>query len=426
MSEYKLTKEGEEYLKNGLPERNLVKLLNSLPNKSASISEIVNKIKNFSIALKWVLERGWVAKKEGKLILEKYPEDIEEENALKLVNDGKRVSEAVLRTLMERNLIVKISETYKKTVEAIAKSGNVIDELTHDIIRTGLWKGKKFKPVQVEIIRKKFDKKEELLNRISGLSKSEGKKQPYNKFLWEVRQKLIELGFKEMEGPNIETEFWNFDALFQPQNHPARTWTQTYSLKNPKLGKLPDKKIVDKVKIAHENGWKYKWDPRIAMKLMPRAHTTCLSARTLAGKPNIPGKYFALSRCYRPDVIDATHGVEFNQLEGIVIGKEMNFKNLLGVLKEFATKIAGAEKVKFLPDYYPFTEPSAQISAKHPEFGWIEFGGSGIFREEWTHALGVKEPVLAWGMGIDRLAMFKLKISDIRELFSRNLEWLRR
>src|SRR3989344_1390312 len=162
------------------------------------------------------------------------------------------------------------------------------------------------------------------------------------------------------------------------------------------------------------------------MQLMPRAHGTAVSARTLAAGPNIPGKYFSLSRCFRPDVIDVTHGVEFNQLEGIVIDESLNFKNLLGILKMFAIEIAGAEKVKFLPDYYPFTEISCQLSAKHPDLGWIEFGGSGIFREELTQPLGVNVPVLAWGLGIDRLAMFKLGIDDIRNLFTRDLNWLRK
>jgi phenylalanyl-tRNA synthetase alpha chain len=104
----------------------------------------------------------------------------------------------------------------------------------------------------------------------------------------------------------------------------------------------------------------------------------------------------------------------------------MNFKNLLGLLKQFAVEFAGAEKVKFLADYYPFTEPSVQLSAKHPDLGWIEFAGAGIFRPEFTEPLGVKEPVLAWGMGIDRLAMFKLDIKDIRYLFSQDIDWLRR
>jgi len=410
---YKLTKEGEDYLEKGLPEKNLVKLLSSSPEKSVSIEEAGKRIKNFHIALKWVLDKKWVIKKDNKLVLVKFPEKIEEENALKGISQGREAEENILNILISRNLVVKITETYERTREAIEKSGNVITELTHDIIKTGLWKGKKFKPEEVEVVRKKLDTKKIIA----------GKRQPYNQFLMEVKQKLVELGFKEMTGPTIETEFWNFDALFQPQNHPARDWTMTYSLKNPKYGKLPS--VSNKVRDSHEKNWKYKWNPKIAMQLMPRAHGTALSARTLDSKPELPGKYFAIGRCYRPDVVDVKHLSEFNQVEGIVLDKSLTFKNLLGILKMFAVEIAGTDKVKFVPDYYPFTEPSVQLSAKHPELGWMEFGGSGIFREEVTKPLGINVPVLAWGLGIDRLAMFKLNVNDIRNLFSQDLEWLR-
>jgi phenylalanyl-tRNA synthetase alpha chain len=220
--------------------------------------------------------------------------------------------------------------------------------------------------------------------------------------------------------------------LYQPQNHPARDWASTYQLKFPKKGKFLNNQIVENVKNAHEKGiegsrgWNYKWDPEKALKLVPRAHGTCLSARTLASKPEIPGKYFAIARCFRPDVLDATHLIEFNQVEGIVIDESLTFRSLLGVLKKFAMEMAGAKEVRFYPDYYPFTEPSVQMSAKHPELGWIEFGGAGIFREEVTKPLGVDAPVIAWGLGVDRLAMFKLGISDIRYLFTQDLDWLRK
>ena len=158
---------------------------------------------------------------------------------------------------------------------------------------------------------------------------------------------------------------------------------------------------------------------------MPRAHGTACSARQLAAGVDVPGKYFSIVRCFRPDVIDATHGVEFNQTEGIIIDDSLSFRSLLGVLKQFASEFAGAEEVKFYPDYYPFTEPSVQLSARHPKLGWIELGGAGIFRPELTEPLGVRQPVIAWGIGIDRLAMFRLGIRDIRELFSQDLNWLR-
>ncbi|MDI6798377.1 MAG: phenylalanine--tRNA ligase subunit alpha [Candidatus Aenigmarchaeota archaeon] len=412
IAKYRLTEEGKGYLKEGLPEKNLVKLLSYL-KKPVTLEEANKKIKNFHIALKWAIEKGWVKKEDKKLILVKIPKKIEEQEALEKIAKEEEVSESLLNILIQRKLVEKISAEVEKTKKLVGKE---VLHLTPELIKTGLWKKVKFKPYNVEAVGKKI---------------YAGKRHPYNQFLILIRQKLVELGFKEMKGPTIETEFWNFDALYQAQDHPSRDWAMTYQLKKPKFGKLPEKRIVENVRKAHEVGvsrsigWQYRWDPRKAMQLMPRAHGTCLSARTLAYEPEIPGKYFAIVRCYRPDVIDAMHAIEFNQLEGIAIDESLNFRNLLGILEMLAKEIAEAKEVRFIPDYYPFTECSTQLSCKHPQLGWIELGGAGMFREEVTYPLGIKAPVLAWGLGIDRLAMFKIGIDDIRNLFSRDLEWLR-
>jgi len=258
-----------------------------------------------------------------------------------------------------------------------------------------------------------------------------GKKQGYLEFLDLIKQKMVELGFQEMESPLVTPEFYNFDVLYQPQNHPARTWTDTYNLDTKHKGEF-DEKIAKLVKEAHEKGgisgskgWGGSWSIDVARKLMPAAHGTAGSAKKMATGVK-EGKYFALARVYRPDVVDATHLCEFNQLDGFVIGDNISFKSLLGMLETFAKEVAGAEETMFLPDYYPFTEPSVQLSAKHPKLGWVEFGGAGIFRPEITETLGIKGRVIAWGLGIDRLAMFNLGIKDIRDLFSNNLEMLRK
>ena len=296
--------------------------------------------------------------------------------------------------------------------------GKEIDKLPSELIKTRLWEKAKLKPYNVEFVGKRV---------------YPGKRQPYNQFLESIRTKLVELGFIECKGQTIIQQFWNFDALFQPQGHPARDWTDVYTLKYPKRGELPDPKIVDRVRASHENGWKtgssgweYKWNAEIAMQLMPIAHDTAISPKTLASNElKIPGKYFQIVRCFRPDVLDATHLVEFNQVGGFIVGENLSFRNLLGVLKMFAHEIAGADQAKFTAGYFPFTEPSVEIAAKHPELGWIEIGGAGIFREELTKPLGVDAPVIAWGIGVDRLGMFKLGLKDARSLFSTDLKWLR-
>ena len=415
---YILTEEGKRYLKNGLPERRLLKLLEE--THSIDIKDATDRLgKDFSIALQWCKKWKYIDMVNGKIILIRDKNHTELENletALAKLSKGSTPQDYLFEILIQRRLAEKATESMVERAEKYA--GKEITNLNLDIIKTGAWKKVNIKPYNVEA---------------SGKQLHIGKRHPYNKFLQETRQKLIEMGFEEMTGPAIELEFWNFDALFQPQNHPSRDWTQTYSLIRPKQGTLPDKALVERVKAAHENGWKtgstgwgYKWDHTKAAKLMPRAHDTAISPRYLAEGVKIPGRYFSLVRCYRPDIIDATHGVEFNQLGGFVVDESLTFRSLLGVLKEFAIEFAGAEKVKFLPDYYPFTEPSVQMSAKHPKLGWVELGGAGIFREELTQPLGVSVPVIAWGLGIDRLAMFKLGITDIRQLFSQNLDWLRK
>ncbi|NQU98346.1 phenylalanine--tRNA ligase subunit alpha [Candidatus Woesearchaeota archaeon] len=312
---------------------------------------------------------------------------------------------------------VTITKLGKEVLKKGVSENDYIDRLTHEMLKKGSWKGKQFRSYDVSInVPKIFA----------------GKRQPYSEFIEKVREKVVSMGFVEMNGPIIELELYNFDALYQPQNHPARTWSATYKIKEPKTGSLPEKKILQAIKSAHENGgstgstgWKYEWSEKIASQLVPRAHDTAISPRFLAKRVKIPGKYFSLVRCYRPDVIDSTHAVEFNQLGGFVVGKDLSFRDLLGLLKDFTIEMTGAKEVKFFPDYFPFTEPSVQISAKHPEFGWMELAGAGVFRPEMTEPLGIKEPVIAWGFGIDRLAMLKLGIEDIRDLFSQKLDFLR-
>ncbi len=139
----------------------------------------------------------------------------------------------------------------------------------------------------------------------------------------------------------------------------------------------------------------------------------------------MPGKYFGVVRCFRYDKVDATHLADFYQTEGIVLGEEVNLRTLLGLLKMFAEEVAMAKEVKYVPGFFPFTEPSVEVHIKHPSLGWFELGGSGIFRPEVTEPLGIKVPVLAWGLGIDRMALTSMGLHDIRDLFTNSIEDVR-
>ena len=133
---------------------------------------------------------------------------------------------------------------------------------------------------------------------------------------------------------------------------------------------------------------------------------------------------FVIDKVFRPDVIDAKHFIEFDQLEGIVVDESVNLRHLLGLLREIAY-IFGAKKVRFRPHYFPFTEPSLEVDVYFENLGWVEIAGAGIFRPEVTLPLRVEMPVLAWGIGIGRLAMLKLNVDDIRYLMSNDFEWLK-
>ena len=428
--EISLSDLGTKYLKKGLPER---RLLEQIKDKPLQIREIKLDKGEINIALGELKKKAAIQlgkeisiTDQGKKILDK--ESLEEKflkSLPKILKDLSDEEKHAYEALKKRRDLI-ITKSLKERKIKLTDLGkdlckekidlDLIESLTPQILKDNIWKSKDFRSYDVKIN----------VPQIYG-----GRRQPYMESLTKMKHKLVQLGFEEMVGPLIETEFFNFDVLFQPQNHPARTMTDTYHLKKPVHGKLPDELVVNRVKLAHEEGgqtlskgWGYKWSPEIAMQLMPRAHTTALSARTMAKGVKVPCRYFAIGRCYRPDVLDATHLIEFNQMEGFVADESISFKTLLGILKQFAIEVAGAEEVRFYPDYYPFTEPSVQISAKHPTLGWGELGGAGIFRPEVTNPLNIDVPVMAWGFGIDRLIMFKLGIKDIRYLFSQDLKWL--
>ncbi len=296
-------------------------------------------------------------------------------------------------------------------------TGNEISRLTPDMIQKGTWRGASFRRYDLSI------KPPRVLI---------GKHHPYQAYLDSVRRRLMALGFEEMKGSLVETEFWNMDALFMPQFHAARNIHDAYYITEPAQAKAAEEPDFSSVAKAHESGgdtgsrgWRYKFNPEQSRRLILRSQGTALSARALASNPNIPGKYFALARCFRPEDVDATHAADFTQVEGIVLGENINFRSLLGLLKLFALEIAQAEAVRYVPDYFPFTEPSVELQAKHPILGWIELGGAGLFRPEVTQPLGVDVPVIAWGLGVDRMAMVALGIRDIRDLFSTDLDLVR-
>ena len=442
----KLTPEGEIHAENGLPERRLLNAVIALGGKATlnQAAEESGLDKQFAqIALGWTQKKKWAIfdSKTGTLQVLSGPKEGNDEKLLNSLFGKEEMSAGNLNSelhvaveMLKKRKAISVEDKTARVLELTqegaqaTKEGSIkimistreVTQLTPELIITGKWRTVKLQKYNIEA---------------PVANVWPGKKHPYLSFLDEVRSKLVTLGFKEMTGTAVEASFFNFDALYTPQDHPARELDGIYRVKQPEFGDIGAyADAVKQVKATHENGgatgstgWGYKYSLQEARRLILRGHGTCLSARTLLSKDLcVPSKYFSIARVYRPEVIDKTHLSEFNQVEGIVVDENLTLRDLLGVLGKFAKEIAGADKIRFKPDYFPFTEPSVELSAYKEGFGWVEFGGSGIFRPEVTEPLGIKVPVIAWGLGVDRLFMMRAGMDDIRCIFSQNLDWLRK
>jgi len=343
-----------------------------------------------------------------------------EEEAVMATMAKKRGAQDAAFRLIERETVVYTltpdADTVRTALDTAGITGNEIGSITPALLKSSGWKAGTFRGYNISIPPARI---------------IPGRSNPYVSFLESVKDKLCALGFQEFDGPLVETEFWNSDALFMPQFHAARDIHDAYYVKNPTHAREIEEPWLSNVATAHQNGgntgsrgWNYSFNREFTRRLILRSQGTALSARQLH-KAAIPGKYFGIARCFRYDKVDATHLSDFYQTEGIVLGNEVNLKTLLGFLEMFAVEIAGATDVKYVPGYFPFTEPSIEVHIKHPVLGWFELGGSGIFRPEVTRAMGIHVPVLAWGIGIDRMALMALGLNDLRELFSQDIEGVR-
>lgn len=436
---------GAFYLKNGLPER---RLMNSLKDKRvlsmkdakklASLSDEEMKASIGILRKKSIIElkNGNIhLDSNGNMISKKTDEEIFLESLPLICDNLSKQQKSTLDSLLKRKSIVRISEEKGVSVK-VTKLGdeimsmkiknNLIEQITPEILaKESLWKDRKFRRYDISAgVPEIFGGKRHFVNLASD----------YARRIWS------EMGFKEMEGSMVVDSFWNFDALFTPQDHPVREMQDTFFVSNVE-GEIdsPDKKLVNSVKESHEGklkglkskGWNYSWKRDEAGKAVLRTHTTVLSAKTLFEMKKkglkFPQKFFALGKCFRNETVDWSHGFEFNQTEGIVVDKNANFRHLLGYLKQFFKKM-GFEEIRFRPAYFPYTEPSVEIDVYHKgRKKWIELGGAGIFRPEVVvPLLGENIPVLAWGPGFDRMITDYYGINDLRELYKNNVEMLRK
>jgi phenylalanyl-tRNA synthetase alpha chain len=289
------------------------------------------------------------------------------------------------------------------------------NELTPELLADGAWRNVQFRPYDVTLAAETL---------------APGKPHPLVRIVEETRQAFFALGFAEAACPMAEIAFWDFDALFQPQDHPAREMQDTFYMKQPSRFPLPTPEWVDAVKAVHEHGgatgsrgWRYNWSEQRAAQVVLRTHMTASSIEAIARNPRAPQKIFSIGKVFRRETVDDKHLPEFFQVDGIIIDEHASLASLLGTLAKFYERM-GIPAVRFKPDFFPYTEPSVGVEVQM-NGRWLEMGGAGIFRPEVLAPFGCSAPVLAWGLGLERLAMVRFGVGKIRQLVQSDFDWLK-
>jgi phenylalanyl-tRNA synthetase alpha chain len=430
---YELTAEGLTYAEKGLPERQVHDYL--LINGPTRLTDVKRIFPAVSIAVGWLKRRRWasIESANGDSILSpREAEELPEERILQNVKAGveftlsdvsleQKAAEMTLKELEKRNVVrarqivsreVVLTQTGEETqLRAPPEADYDIADLTSELIRAGSWRGR-LKPYDV---------------RAATLPLYPGKAHPLRRLIDEMREIFISMGFTEFRGPIVESEFHNFDVLFVPQDHPARDEQDTFYLSRPAALELPTD-LAARVAAAHRFGcegsigWGGEFDLERSRRAVLRTHTTGSAFRYLVRHPEPPAMIFGIDRVFRRESMDSTHLPQFHQCEGTIHGEELSLADLISVLKAVFERL-GFDRVRFRPGYFPFTEPSLEGDV-FVDGSWLELVGAGVFRPEVTQPLGLKS-VLGFSIGIERIAMLKMGMTDIRKLYMSDIAWLR-
>ena len=420
--ELRLTEEGEESAETGTTEFKVFQLLEpGVETEKAEFKEkhgieinkqVISKLK----LNKWVeMGKSWVKRIEG---VEAQDTDRELLNQVKENPTIEDYDEKKVKELKNRKL-VKIanitSYVIKKGIDFRPCTVELESELTMDLLKNDDYKNKIFKKFNVKAM---------------GADVDGGHLHPLLKVRTLFREIFKEMGFEEMPTSQyVESSFWNFDALFQPQQHPARDAHDTFFLEEPESCNEVPADYMERVKTVHEKGgygsigYDYDWSEEETRRNILRTHTTAVSSKMLykLGQQEVfePKKYFSIDRVFRNETLDATHLAEFHQIEGVVADRDIGLSHLIGLFKVFFKKI-GIKQLKFKPAYNPYTEPSLEIFGYHPKLKkLVEIGNSGVFRPEMLRPMGLPEDVnvLGWGLSLERPTMIYYGIDNIRDLF---------
>jgi phenylalanyl-tRNA synthetase alpha chain len=422
-----LASEGVAAAAGGLPERRLV---NAVKQGKATIGEILatGAIKNDEVnaAIAGARRNQWIQIVEGKMSATAMADkQSAEETFLATLKGGTEVSrmsvdeKKILEQLKKRPNYIEVREEKESRISLTnagrmllptLEEGQAERRLTAEMITSGRWKQTKFSALDVEA---------------PAPAAYPGRRHPLIDIIEEVKEIFVGLGFSEIDGPMAQSGFWNFDALFTPQDHPAREMQDTFYISGHSQAIPATADQKRKVAEVHKKGWSSNWDSKEAERVVLRTHTTPVTLQHLASvKPRV-GRYFSVGRVFRNEKVSYKHLVEFHQVEGVATAPRASLRDLMGLQKEFYAKM-GIKKVKFWPTFFPYTEPSLQSMVYNERLEkWVELFGMGIFRPEVTEPLGIKNPVLAWGGGLERIAMLRFGLNDVRELYGNRLAWLR-
>ncbi|KAF8118396.1 hypothetical protein N665_0005s0159 [Sinapis alba] len=415
-----LTDEGKKYAAEGSPEFHF---FSAVPEEgSISKDDLEKKLETsvFKIGSTQAAKKKWVAM--GKQVSRKvqHVEDKVKESLLQ-IQQGLELDQESLNSLKTRKLIASQGWTgysdVKKGPNYAPKRKIFATDLTRENLQN--WKELEFKEYN-------FNAKGQPLDA--------GHLHPILKVRKQFKDIFCQMGFEEMPTNNfVESSFWNFDALFQPQQHPARDSHDTFFLKAPSTTRELPEDYVERVKQVHESGgygsrgYNYEWKREEANKNLLRTHTTAVSSRmlyALAKGPFTPKKYYSIDRVFRNEAVDRTHLAEFHQIEGLICDRGLTLGDLIGVLQEFFRRL-GMSQLRFKPAYNPYTEPSMEIFSYHEGLKkWVEIGNSGMFRPEMLQPMGLPEDVrvIAWGLSLERPTMILYGIDNIRDLFGHKVD----
>jgi phenylalanyl-tRNA synthetase alpha chain len=412
----------------GLPERRLV---NSVKEGKGTISEVVasGALKNEEInaAIASARRNQWIQLVEGKMVAtalaeKQSPEEIFLErmqggmDVAKLSDEMKKGFELLkkrpnyIEVRERKESRISLTEEGKALLPYLEREEKLERKLTSELITSGKWKYARFSALDVEAPAPAI---------------YPGRRHPLVDIIEEVKEIFVGLGFSEIDGPMVQSGFWNFDALFTPQDHPAREMQDTFYLSGQRQAIPASKDQIRKITNVHKKGWSGSWDAKEAERVVLRTHTTPVTLQHLANlKPEV-GRFFSVGRVFRNEKVSYKHLVEFHQVEGVTTAPKASLRDLMGLQKEFYAKM-GIKKIKFWPTFFPYTEPSLQSMVYNEKLSkWVELFGMGIFRPEVTQPLGIKNPVLAWGGGLERIAMLRFGLNDVRDLYGNKLAWLR-